>query len=837
MAKKRDERKAQREQKRNDKATQKVVKAQELEQKRNDKAAQKVVKAQDLEKIKVADESAKASIKAKKQSDKAEKKRKRKGLPPSDVGPAKFNTEPRRVANITSDPDTGSQVTTEYKSLADYAKANPSESATPTISGKDPKTETKSNIIDKSTSFNEMKSGETLGNEVKNSVDNVVDEAEKSEFAIDASRVKKAEDELNNPEEPETKTTRGGYEPYPGDGGTLGDIARQGEGKYELTDEQYAQLAQEHRMKNATAKASAPAAAIEALGIEHYYPPQKDFITSNFTGRYIGSRELVAATGALLPEGLTDARNRAKQAKAKAKAELESKFWELGSTTPQYDERYKDIGMDMLNKYYDLSGGDIAGLLSGKSELSQQFMRDMYDYQARGKNLESINTSINDLITKMNEGEEYIPPEIIKNMYDFRAGTADLDEYMQGKGIGDEKVRRMVNTLRSYQNFTPLANKQIALLNSAGGNKLPLNKDADWSDPTFATRMSEAISKVKNKGVGYDEYVKVMGEFYDVKEVETIVRNLYETNNLYEGTTKEEYEKQIQNGVKYFMAMLPDKIDIDQKLQANQSLGWANLNQRKREFNFDKQKYEDQKISMWDGVNIDLNEANMRAEAIDAYNKAKDPKSKAEAWKRVLASQNKTAVDLGGITVAAVPTQGTTLASAQSDRLSVIGADGKMYSLDKMISMYWERTQKYPNNKEYQNALQELEYVKNYNGDIQHQVSGRYAGYSVYDTEKNGYVPVEYATGSVSADDLVNTAYLSGKVGIVDYVDGKPVTQDGEIVPRPSSFTYINKYNIEGEEVRRALTREEGTEEKTSRYTTRGGKELVETSSGSSSSN
>lgn len=818
MAKNRDDRKAQREQKRQQKETQK---AQE---------------AGDLKLIKAADESAKASIKAREQKDRQEKKGKRKGLPPTDVGPAKFNDEPQptRVARTSINPETGEQEATQYMSIADYAKANPSDAASSTLDGKDPKTDVQGKVIDKSSSYSEMKSGQAISQAVQDQVDNVNEDADKSEFVADAGAAQRSEQQVQNTETGETKTTQGGYEKFPGEGGTLGGIARDGSGQYELTDEQYAQLGQQHRAKNAAAKASAPAAAIEALGIEQYYPPQQDYITSNFTGRYIGSRQLVAATGALFPEGLTDARNRAKQARAKAKAELDEKFWELGSTTPQYDERYKDIGMDMLDKFYELADGDIESLLSGKSKLSRQFMRELYDFESRGKNLESINTSIEALVEKMNEGTEYIPPEIIKNMYDFRAGTADLDSYMQGKGIGDEKVRRMINTLRSYQNFTPLADKKIELLKGLGGDKLPLNKNADWSDPEFASNMQEAISGIKNKGVGYDEYIKVMGEFYDVEAVETIVRDIYRTNTLYEGTTDEEFEQEVQSGVKYFMAMLPDKIDIEQKLQSNESLGWASLAERKRQYNTSREDRIREQESLWDDVNNDMLSPDMRSKVLEALSRTKDPKARAKMIQWTYTENDKSAFNLGGIAVAKIPTRGITTAYANSNDFTVLGSDGKLHSIDKMIEWRETRLQNSPKGStKYKDAyeeLQELRKVKNQNGDIQHQVSGRYAGYGVYEAYNNSYTPIEHYDGLVYEGNIINIGYETGKIGI----EGD-VGPDGKIAIKPSKFTYVTNANIEADEVRRAYSnREAGEEIRKSSYPSEGST-VVSTSTSSGS--
>lgn len=777
---------------------------EERQAKRADKKAGKVeekrVQKLDEAKIRLADESFKASKKAKRKSRKE----------PLDVGAAKFNEQPRKKAGVThidAGYNDGTVVTKDYPSLADYAKENP-KSVTPTISGHDPETEARVNIIDKADSYGEMKGAAPVSSELAKTVNDVSKQAEEVDLAVD---VESAERARQKSEDDGTRNTEAGYEKHD-DSSYLGDAARSGTGAYTMTDEEFARAGENHRRQAAFAKANAPAAAIDELGIDHYYPPQQDYMTSNFTGRYIGSRQLVSATGALYPEGLIDARKRAMQAKAKANVENQEKFWALNDTTPQYDEQYKDIGMDMLNKYYDLSGGDIDGLLSGGSKLARQFQRDMYDYKSRGKNLEDINTSINALVTKMNEGKEYIPPEIIKNMFDFRAGTSDLEAYMQGKAIGDDQIKSLSNALRSYQNFTPIANKQLEILKSVGGDKLPLNPNADLSDPTFATRLEETVAQYKNKGVGYDEYLSAMGEFYDVEAIETIVRQMYDTNTLYEGTTPDEYEEQIQNGTKYFMSVLPDKIDVTQKLQNNQNLGWASLNQRDRHFNKQQERLDREQTGLWDDVNNDMLSDEMRSGALAALSKSKDPATRAKALQMMYGSTDKTSYNLGGMAVAKVPTRGTTTAYTPSDNFEVLGSDGNMYPIHKMIEFREKRLKKYAEGSSQYNTakeeLEELRYVKNKNGNLQHQVSGRFAGYGVYDANDNTYTSAEHYSGEITNDNLINMGYETGHIGmeLEDSVEGK-------IQVKPSKFTYVTSANIEASEVRRAYQNREGGEE------------------------
>jgi len=751
--------------------------------------------------------------------------------------PAIENAPKKAVTRIDARPEAPNTM-----SLGDIVKEKPEEVSMSTLSGKDPKTEVETQIIDKATTYNEAANAPALANAVAEETDAVNKEADKNNFEVDIEQAKNIKDKNDKAASGETTVVQQGYESYDGDGSALGKTAKEGTGRHTLTDDEFNRASAEHKGANAAAKAAAPSAAIEKLGIEHYFPPQQDYVTSNFTGRYIGSRQLIASAGALYPEGLVDARKRAVELKAKAKVEAENKFWELTSTAPQYDEHYKDIGMDILEKYGEASGWDYDGLMTGNSKLAREYRRELYDHQSRGKHLMDIDASVNALVEKMNKGDEYMPPEIIKYMMDFRAGADDLDAFMKGEAMGDDKIRALDNSLRSFQNFTPLANKQLELLASHGANKLPLAKGADIMSPTFASDLQSAIEK--NKYRDYDDFRSAMVQFYDVGEIETIVSNMYQSNNLWSGATPEENEEILQNGVRYFMSVLPDKVDIEHKLQNTKNLGWDELAQRKREHEFDKTKYINEIESMWDGVNNEMLGDQMKNGAINALSLGKDPKTKADALAKYFNNNKKTPYNLGGATVAYVPTTGKTLAEAPASKLQVLGSDNKLYSPEKLLKIRQDRLASYQKSgNQKQETLDDLaadivdlQYIVdagNNGKNLQHQVSGRFAGYGVYDQTTNNITPVEFYKGEVTDQNMRNLGYETGQVSIIsDEVDDK-----GQQKVRASRFNLVNTAVIEDKAVRRSWADREGYSE------TRKGKlyksdetKVVGTSSGSGSS-
>jgi hypothetical protein len=805
------------------------------EQRQADRKQKQVVRqedkkqqAADFEKVKAADASYKASKKSKKE---AEKQQRRRGVgdiaatPAVDAPPVP--AEEPRVMHITADPETGQQTEALYRNIGEYTKENP-ESVTTTLSGKDPKTETIHQIANKQKSYNADEVNE-LANAVGDDVAATEKDVKEKDFQLNVDE--KARNEKKG-EEP--RAYKEGLVDYD-EGAYVGDIAAKGTGQPELTDEQYAKLGADFRRGLAAAQANAPSAAIEKMGIEHYYPPQQDFITANFTGSYIGSRQLVAGTGALFPVGLLDARKRAKEAKAKKKAEDESKFWELGATATQYDERYKDIGMDILEKYYDLAGGNIDDLMNSNSKLGMQLRRDMYDYESRGKHLLEVHTNIKAIIDKLNtgEGEEmYVPPSLYDAMKDFADGTTDLDAYIKGETIGDEQIKAISNMVRGYQNFTPLANKQLELLKGQA-DKMPLRQDVDWTDPVNAANLQEAIS---NSGSTRDwtAYTKVMGQYYDIGRVKEIVENMHRSGRLWEGGNGVEREDIIQDEMRYMMSMLGTQVDIEQEFKATNALGWDSERRRQSELDWKKKTYRDQWKSMWEGLNDEMNTTEMTQDALNVVNSIKDPKLRAKKLAEMLAGGGssglkKTPATIGGVTVAAIPTRGITNESVNPQELMVMSADGKrLKPITEMMEFYEKASIKHPENDYYKTRYNELQKVYGMKGGVQHQVGGRYAGYSYNDAEAGGLRPIEYAPENVEGSDLVNTAYYTGKLGIPELdKDNKPIMRDGEVTVNSSIFNYVSRSVIESREFHMSAPREQDTQEGRNRYYLNPNGELV----------
>lgn len=759
-------------------------------------------KLADLEKIKAADASYEES-----------KNSKNKSL--GEVASTQNDTKPSqaskpRVMNIAVDPRTGEQKETLYRNIGDYAKDKPEEVAS-TISGHDPKTETIKQVVNKQKVY-DPKNVESLADAVEQSVDETKKEAQTIGFQLNIDNQNRLLQKKEEGQDP--RAIEEGYVPYD-EGKYIGKVAETGDGQYELTDEQYAQLGNEFKRSMAAREASSPASAIEKLGIEHYYPPQQDFITANFTGRYIGSRQLVAGTGALFPVGLLDARNRAQQAKAKEKAEIEAKFWELASTAPQYDEDYKDVGMNMLDKYYELSGGNVTELLSGHSKLAQQLRRDMYDFESRGKHITEVTTNIKSIMDKLNTGEGedmYVSPRMYDTMKDFVDGTTDMDAFLNGKTIGEEKLRAISNNVRAYNNFTPLANKQLELLKGQA-DKMPLRQDVDWSNPMSAANMQEAVSKAGSTR-DWNAYTQVVGEYYDLDRVREIVENLHRTNRLWEGTDPKEREEVVRDEMRYVMSMLGKKVDIEQEFKATNALGWASLAHKQSVWNT-KKKWRDEDIeSMYYGINREMSDEVFQADILQAFNSSNDPIKRRDALARVYQKYGRTPDVTGGYASAKLPTLGETVQSITPNTLQVIGKDGKQRNISTELGIRRVELHKLekgtPEYEAVLNDVNELKYIQERGSTpTPMNVGSRTVTMSYYDAATNKIVPLESWRGDVDPNMLTNTVHLSGVVGVPT---GRLNDNDEEVY-RPSTYQYVDNHNLENEGTRRALSSQEGRAE------------------------
>jgi hypothetical protein len=806
MAKKREERREARQQKR---------------------ALKSGTSAEDYAKIKAADESVVASNAAKKQKeDEAKRKEKEYNAPKAKRQRRKAGKEFQRefekskkeqdAARAKADPNWADTPGVGISSTSVDPVVPEAKTETPTINGKaDIKGETVKNIIEKEDSFDAANAVAGVAETVNNATQEIAEDIDKEGDAI-----KKTIEEGSgvDSEEGGTRTTDEGYQ-YAGDGSAIAEAAKTGDGKYDagsMTEEEFARAKAAYQADLANQKSNAAQPAIKELGIEHYYPPQQDIVTSNFTGRYIGSRTLVSGADALYPEGLIDARKRAVEAKASAKAAANEKYWELADTATQYDEDYKDIGMELLDKYGEASGWDFDNLYKSKSELGKQFRKDMYDYKSRGKHLLELDTRVKELQKDFTDPNKYVPPEIKKMMLEFMNGTADMEAYMRGEAIGDKRMQAMSNMFRSYQNFTPLMNDQLAKLKELGLNEMPLAKGTNFNDETFAANVEGAIAK--SSDLNWDKYTEVMSKYYDIEKAKDIVRGIYEHNQLWEGASNKEQEEILNSSTRLFLSHLGKSVNIEQKFIDRKTLGWANLRQRKSEWETKKKWREEDYLNYYKQVNDEAELLEPGALTSMKGQTTKDARQKAlmNYWSK----NGKKPVNIGGIVAAEMPTTGAqSVGLYVTDNTLVRGKDGIIRPIKNEIKLATKEGR--------DDDVKELQRFRG--KEVRQHVNTRHQGYSVLDEEKGYWTPAENYS-SVGTTKSQNVVYRTGGVAIAgDTAEGQQ-----EVINSTYEFVQVNPISSDTDQ--RSLSDDEKRgQEGANRYYTEPGDYVGESSSSGSS--
>jgi hypothetical protein len=230
MAKKREERREARQQKR---------------------ALKSGTSAEDYAKIKAADESVVASNAAKKQKeDEAKRKEKEYNAPKAKRQRRKAGKEFQRefekskkeqdAARAKADPNWADTPGVGISSTSVDPVVPEAKTETPTINGKaDIKGETVKNIIEKEDSFDAANAVAGVAETVNNATQEIAEDIDKEGDAI-----KKTIEEGSgvDSEEGGTRTTDEGYQ-YAGDGSAIAEAAKTGDGKYDagsMTEEEFA---------------------------------------------------------------------------------------------------------------------------------------------------------------------------------------------------------------------------------------------------------------------------------------------------------------------------------------------------------------------------------------------------------------------------------------------------------------------------------------------------------------------------------------------------------------------------------------------------------------------
>lgn len=263
--------------------------------------------------------------------------------------------------------------------------------------------------------------------------------------------------------------------------------------------------------KNAAGASSEP--AIEALGLQQYYPDiNQPIAKGSYSRQTLGSGNIYVGGGGFFPIGVVDARRRALEKEAQAKAKKKQQVMELmfAKSAPQYQDQFYDAGMDMLNKYGEASGWDFGKMMDMDTKLSREFWRESFELQSFGKRSLFLNERVDDILKKAYATDgTYVPPQSIEAGIKWMEGSMNLPEMMKNKKL----VQQVERTVQAYDNLTTTSEAIVEVMQK-DETLLNINTAEPFDSPEEAAEFADAMKTFQGGNVD-DKYwatLKLVGE-------------------------------------------------------------------------------------------------------------------------------------------------------------------------------------------------------------------------------------------------------------------------------------------------------------------------------------
>jgi hypothetical protein len=296
-------------------------------------------------------------------------------------------------------------------------------------------------------------------------------------------------------------------------------------------------------------EASLPNPALERMDRTEYMPGIDDpILKGTYSGKAIGSNPIFVRSGGYIPFNLLDARDRALNAAATAKADKLSKF-DLRkppvTKDPRFTENVQDMFYNKVNDYVSqakkLYGDKWAPMLQDpKSMLGRKFAQELDNVDIIAKETDQIT----DIITKMDA-------DILEGKGTYSAQTMDyyhkykdlMGEFMNGNA--SESIRKQMNVLVGNMSVDEKLNKQIL--------------------PQLERKVNEAYGKWGSQGT-FDEIYKNRHE--TIREgAKEIAKQLKQEGGQYYNVDWVS-EKMLEDRL---ISMMPDITEKDLKTQGRPS--------------------------------------------------------------------------------------------------------------------------------------------------------------------------------------------------------------------------------------------------------------------------
>ena len=338
-----------------------------------------------------------------------------------------------------------------------------------------------------------------------------------------------------------------------------------------------------------------PQAVVEKLGVQDYYPQAgRDVAVGNFTGSRIGSQTIYSGAGALLPMGLYDARKRALAKAATEKQAAVDKYFDVIDTAPQYQEPFNVSTIDWMNdNLYNKHKGNTNEFLKDPAVRREYARR-----QGLAKELKHYSTWADALLKDAADDKKYVTPEMINISGEIKSALVNnAEDVVSGKkDLGPLFAKAQV-----YQNIVPQIDimvKQAYSASALGESPINLRTGGEYDKESFKKEAADFVREVKSGNINRDAFITGYKKFF-TGDYEQAIKAL---------TASGKYAKeQEQAGLDYFAGQMQEQVKFDTKILDSKAIDWANLDEKKRQFNLNYQKLREEGQTHWQARNKEMN--------------------------------------------------------------------------------------------------------------------------------------------------------------------------------------------------------------------------------------
>lgn len=339
---------------------------------------------------------------------------------------------------------------------------------------------------------------------------------------------------------------------------------------------------------------SVPSAVMDKLGLQDYYPQaNRDIAVGTFTGSRIGSQTIYSGAGGLLPMGLYDARKRALAEAAKEKQALVDKYDDIIETAPQYQEKFNEANADWFNQMWSKHKNNADSFLKDP-EVRKEHARRL----GLAKEISHYSKWSDKILEDAKKNEQYVTKEMLQNAIDIKSALVNSsDEVVSGK----LDLGKLFSKANVYQNIIPQIDnvtKQVLNASNMGESPINLRTGGVYDSDKFKNEANQFVEKVKTGDINRNDFVTGFKKYF-TGDYEQIIDGLIESGKY--------SEEQRDAALNYFAGQMQEQVKLDHKLLDSKALGWAELAQRKKEWQADYDRRIQEGKTHWQSRNEEMN--------------------------------------------------------------------------------------------------------------------------------------------------------------------------------------------------------------------------------------